>query len=232
MIPELAPLFAGDLAPYAAALTLTDEGRPSDPGTALLDPAFLDARLTLFARRFAVPERRAVASLWAKHHFSNVLTPVLGANLALGRALPVALADIRHMANDGGATCTLVLPHAGTPACGGVERFLPLMDGHLRPLIAALAKTSGLAPKVLWSNFGNLFENVVHAIAGMGIPAAADGTALMAARRLPDGTPNPLFEPVRRTAEGRIRRVCCLRYLMAELDYCSTCPLEAARPVA
>ncbi|GGF58279.1 siderophore-iron reductase FhuF [Azorhizobium oxalatiphilum] len=226
MIPALAPLFTGPLAPYADALGLAPQDAGSEPATALLDPEMLNRRLDQFARRFTQPERRAVASLWAKHHFSNVLTPVIAANLMLGRDLPVALAETRLIADAGGATRTLILPHAGTPVSTGAERFRPLMEGHLRPLITAVAKTSGVGPKVLWSNFGNLFENIVHTATQMKLPAAQDGLALMAARRLPDGTANPLFEPIRRTAEGRTRRVCCVRYLMAELDYCTTCPLE------
>ncbi|HDZ38600.1 MAG TPA: hypothetical protein ENH62_09990 [Marinobacter sp.] len=46
-----------------------------------------------------------------------------------------------------------------------------------------------------------------------------------------DGRRNPLFQPVNyliaTTGEGhdRRRRLCCIRYLIPELDYCSNCPL-------
>ncbi|WP_092160080.1 (2Fe-2S)-binding protein [Bosea sp. CRIB-10] len=64
-------------------------------------------------------------------------------------------------------------------------------------------------------------------------PPVADALTLMAARRLPDGRPNRLFDPVRypeyKDGPTRLRRVCCIRYLIPELGYCSTCPLPDAR---
>lgn len=228
MIPQLAPLFTGELAPFADSLHLEDVDG-AEAGTNLLSPAHLEARLSAFGRRWPAPDRRAVASVWAKHHFSNVLTPVLAANLLMGRDLPVRLAQIRTLTAGDGATIGLVLPHLGGPVEAGIARFMPLLDGHLRPLISALAGLVRIGPKVLWSNFGNQFEALIQQATAMGVPAAADGHALMAARRLPDGSPNPLFEPIRYHEGQRIRRVCCLRYLIPELDYCSTCPLEEAR---
>ncbi|WP_332119516.1 siderophore-iron reductase FhuF [Azorhizobium caulinodans] len=228
MIPELAPLFTGELAPYAHALRL----EPTDgveAGASLLASHSLETRLAAFSRRWAEPDRRAVASVWVKHHFSNVLTPVIAANLLLGRDLPVNLAEVGILTSDDGTTAALILPHLGGRAEAGTGRFLSLIEGHLRPLIGAVAQHVRIAPKVLWSNFGNQFEALIRQASDMGMPAAADGEALMAARRLPDGAPNPLFAPIRYEEGRRLRRVCCLRYLIPELDYCDTCPLEEAR---
>lgn len=228
MIPELAPLFTGELAPFANALRL-GPADGAEAGTDLLSPEILDARLHAFARRWPAPDRRAVASVWAKHHFSNVLTPVIAASLLMGRDLPVGLTDIQTLTAGDGTTTALILPHLGGRADAGMGRFLPLIDGHLRPLIDALARNVRVAPKVIWSNFGNQFEALIRQGDTMGVAAAADGDALMAVRRLPDGAPNPLFEPIRYGEGRRVRRVCCLRYLIQELDYCGTCPLDEAR---
>lgn len=230
MIAELAPLFAGPLAPYARALRTQTDDAAARPGSDLTDPAHLDGWLATFARRFAQPERRAVASLWLKHHVSAVLTPVLAANLLLGRQMPVALEEIRFIPGPEGVAEALVLPHAGTAVSRAdpFARFQPLLEGHLAPLIKATARTSGIAPKVLWGNVGNWFDLLATEAQAMRADGAGDARALLDQERAPNGARNPLFAAVRHTREGRRRKVCCLRYLIAELDLCDTCPLPAA----
>ncbi|MDE1571166.1 siderophore-iron reductase FhuF [Aquabacter sediminis] len=226
MIAALAPLFRGPLAPYAEALRLETDSA-AHPGSVLSDPPFLTAQTRLFARRFAQPERRAVASLWMKHHVSAVLTPVLAANLLLGRQMPVALEEIQVLPGPDGIAKALILRHPGTPISRDDPhaRFAPLLEGHVAPLVKALAKASGIAPKVLWSNVGNWFDGLVGEAEAMGAEGVGEARALLALERAPDGTRNPLFAAVRHTREGRKRRVCCLRYLIPELDLCDTCPL-------
>ena len=95
----------------------------------------------------------------------------------------------------------------------------------------AVAQASGLAPKVLWSNVGNWFDGLAGEAEAMGAAGAGDARALLGLERAPDGTRNPLFAAVRHTPKGRKRKVCCLRYLMPELDLCDTCPLpDPVRP--
>ncbi len=232
MIAELAPLFAGPLAPYANALRLRGEEAAARPGSELIDPAHLDGQMALFARRFAQPERRAVASLWLKHHVSAVLTPVLAANLVLGRQMPVALEEIGFLPGPEGVAVALVLTHAGAAVDSPTpfSRFAPLLDGHVAPLVKAVAKASGIAPKVLWSNVGNWFDVLAGEAQALGAEGAGDARALLAQERTPSGARNPLFAAIRHTPEGRKRKVCCLRYLIPELDLCDTCPLPQAPP--
>lgn len=232
MIAALAPLFRGPLAPYAEALRLHADAA-ARPGSDLSDPDFLAAQMALFSRRFAQPERRAVASLWMKHHVSAMLTPVLAANLLLGRQMPVALEEIDILPGPEGIAAALILRHDGTPVSRAdpFARFSPLLEGHVAPLVKAVAKASGIAPKVLWSNVGNWFDGLTGEAEAMGAEGAGDARALLALERAPTGTRNPLFAAVRHTPEGRKRRVCCLRYLIPELDLCDTCPLpDPVRP--
>lgn len=233
MIAELAPLFRGPLAPYADALRLSADNASGRPGTELADPSALKPQLDRFAHRFVTPEPRAVGSLWLKHHISAVLTPVLAANLLLGRQMPVALDDIRFLPGPDGVAVALVLPHAGEPVIrmDPFARFGTLLEGHIAPVVRAAAKASGATPKVLWSNVGNWFDLLAGQAAAMGAVGADDARTLLAEAHNPDGTRNPLFAPVRHTPEGRRRKVCCLRNLIPELELCETCPLpEAVRP--
>jgi ferric iron reductase protein FhuF len=238
MIPAFAPLFSGDLAVYGERFALASESPPSSPGSDLVDVERLAELLSRFgSRRYPGGDRRAIASLWAKQHFATLLPPFLAIALIAGHEVDVHIDAIGCTFSDDGVTESIHLRDAGKPAApaDALQRFLPLMDGHLVPVITALAAASGVSRKVLWSNAGNMFDFIVRRIEGaIGTrPPVADALALMAARRLPDGKPNPLFDPVRYPDDGegpkRLRRVCCIRYLISELGFCSTCPLPDAR---
>jgi ferric iron reductase protein FhuF len=231
MLTGLEPLFVGPLEAYRDRLVPLDDPRPSVAGLDLLRPDVLSDRLARFARTYERPEPRAVASIWLKHHLAALLPVTVAAALLLGRTLPVALDEVEVVQDDEGRTVALKLPDAGTPSAG---EFEALVAGHLAPLIAALSGASGLAPRVAWSNAGNVLDLLVRQL---GERPLADrrphdaALALMQARRLPDGRPNPLHEPVRLVAGSdgprRRRRVCCLRYLIPPLSLCAGCPLPA-----
>lgn len=238
MIPAFAPLFSGDLAVYGDRFALASESPPSSPGRDLVDPKRIAELLFLFgSRRYPGADPRAVASLWAKYHFATLLPPFLAIALIAEHDIDVRIEAIGCIFSEDGVTQSIHLPDAGRAAApvDAFQRFQPLMDGHLTPLIAAIAAASGVSRKVLWSNAGNMFDFIVRRIEGAigRTVTVTDALTLMAARRQPDGKPNPLFDPVRYPDDGegpkRLRRICCIRYLVPELGYCSTCPLPDAR---
>lgn len=220
-----------------AALTPPEVATPPAdalPAVALLDPGCLDRVLTGFAAQYGAGDRRAVASLWSKWHFSALLAPGLAANLLLERDLPLGLPDLHLGLAPDGHTARLWLAHEGRPLASldAAERFATLIE-HLAPLIAALADFSGAAPRVFWSNAGNYFEYFARALAEhpMALPGTSDEALdLLERRHTPDGARNPLYRPVRYLEAGqdtpcRMRRLCCLRYLLPELELCGNCPL-------
>lgn len=238
MIPAFAQLFSGDLAVYGDRFALASELVPSSPGSDLVDPERLAELLARFGNlRYPGGDRRAVASLWAKQHFATLLPPFLAIALLAGHEVDVSIDTIGCIFSDEGVTQSIHLRDAGKPTASAdaFQRFLPLMDEHLVPVITALAAVSGVSRKVLWSNAGNMFDFIVRRVEQVvgARPAVADALTLMATRRLPDDKPNPLFDPVRYPDDGdglkRVRRVCCIRYLIPDLGYCSTCPLPEAR---
>lgn len=223
-------LLTGPLARYAETLLPPDAPGDAMPGARLLDPDILAEAITRFGRRYAgAADRRACASVWTKHHFAAWLAPGLAVNLLHDVDLPLGLREVQVVLAPEGHTAALRL----TRSHGRVDprdRFATLREGHLAPLIAAASRAGGISPRVLWSNAGNVFESVVRTVERLApqAPGLAEADRLMALRDLPDGSPNPLFAPVRYAEGHRRRRVCCLRYLVEELDYCSTCPLPAA----
>jgi len=232
MLQSLAPIFHGPLAPYADTLVLPGEKPGAIPLPALLAPERLDEALGRVAAHFGGEDRRALASLFSIHYVHILMPVTVVAHLVMGRHLPVALADLSVVLDEDGLPDHFVLPHEGHADAGDdpFARFAPLVFDHLEPVFTALAARSGLSPKVLWTNAGNLFEAILRELEGAGMApgAVAAGDRLIAAPRWPDGRRNPFHAPVR-YAEGpggwrRWRRVCCVRYLLPERGYCSNCP--------
>ncbi|MFP4138362.1 MAG: siderophore-iron reductase FhuF [Halomonas sp.] len=240
MSRTLSVLYLGPLEGLAPPRVSPACGADALPARELLDPAYLDALLDRFGARYGDGDRRAVASLWSKWHFSSLCSHGLAANLLLERDLPLGLDELHLQQSAEGQTNGLVLRHAGKPLgeLDPCSRFATLLDGHLAPLIEALTAASDASPKVFWSNAGNYFEYFAGALADhpMASPGVAEpAQALMERRTLPDGRRNPLYRPVRYIEPvapdkpRRVRRLCCIRYLIGELGYCANCPLECRR---
>jgi ferric iron reductase protein FhuF len=233
MIPELAGLFRGDLVAIGAALVIKDHTRSFEPLADLMQPDRLSVILERFSTCYQKPERRAVASQWSKIYFSKLIVPSVAASLMLDWRLPLDLDVTGITLDEFGRPEAFCLTRAGsaTPSQTAEARFSFVIDAHIAPVIGAIARASGLSQKVLWSNAGNIVENVVS-YCEKSAPAkksVEQARLLLRARRLSSGEPNPLFEPVRYThtceTQVRKRRVCCIRYLIPSLGYCKTCPL-------
>ncbi|MFC4297094.1 siderophore-iron reductase FhuF [Castellaniella hirudinis] len=230
----------GALAPLLPFLA---SGRRDDgrwlPACELLRPDTLAALLDDFAAAEGHPggDGRAIASLWSRWHFWAVLPPLVAA-LLLHRCAPglraVQLSPIHR-------TCGLAWetpvpafsPEAARAAC---ERVV----WQARPLIDALADLSGASPRVFWSNLGNLLEYLVTQLRphpGVCAQMLRAFDALLESPLLADGSPNPVERPVRYEpgpapgGEGarRVRKICCLYYLLPGAELCENCP-SPARP--
>lgn len=236
----LSPLYIGPLKSFPPPRVSMAPEADTLSARNLLDPAYLDALFTRFGARYGHGDRRAVASLWSKWHFSAVTAHGLAANLLLERDLPLGLNDLHLEQSPEGQTTGLVLSHAGKPLAelDTCSRFATLLNEHLTPLVEALATATGASPKVFWSNAGNYLEHFTGALVDH--PMASADVAepawrLMESRTLPDGRRNPLYRPVRYLeadtpgSPRRVRRLCCIRYLIDELGYCGNCPLACRR---
>jgi ferric iron reductase protein FhuF len=233
---QLKELYIGSLAELAPPRIERIPGHNTLPARQLLDTAYLGDLLDRFGAQYGHGDRRAVASLWSKWHFSILAIHALAASLLLDRDLPLGLDDLHLQHSSEGHTSGLVLPHAGR-SLAGVDpclRFATLLDGHLAPLVEALAATTGASPRVFWSNAGNYIEYVAGVLADhpMAPPGVTEPVRTLLERcTLPDGLRNPLYRPVRYIESiepnrpHRVRRLCCIRYLIEGLGYCSNCPI-------
>lgn len=241
MTQALSTLYIGPLEGLTPPRVASTPGPDVLPARALLDPAYLAGLFERFGARYGRGvDCRAVASLWSKWHFSGLVAHGLAANLLLERDLPLGLDDLHLAQSPEGQTTGLELRHSGRPLAelDALSRFATLLDDHLTPLVEALASATGASPRVFWSNAGNYFEYFAGVLPGHPMAAPDVGEpaqALMESRTLPGGRRNPLYRPVRYVepsepgAPARIRRLCCIRYLIDELGYCANCPLDCRR---
>ena len=236
MIPSLAPLFTGPLADHGEKLQLRRQPDNAVPGTRFFQPEVFNAFVDQLQVRYRTDERLALVSLWSKWYFSLFLAPVMAANLLQQLDLPLDLEDTGLQLDDDDRPSALHLAHAGHPLphCTAFERFERLIEGHLQPVIKTLVSASKASPRLFWSNAGNTFEFVtsridLHPLAN--VHSTAPAKEILATRLRPDGRRNPLFAPVYYQAIGtqepqRLRRICCIRYRLPGVGYCSSCPLD------
>ncbi|WP_347975143.1 siderophore-iron reductase FhuF [Foliimonas ilicis] len=232
MIPVLASILTGDLSDFGESFVGQDDTRAFISGQKLLEEDTLRACLERFSKNYNTPEPIAVATLWSKWHISKLLPASMAAIIIADTALPLSIDKIGVVLSEDGHTVAFrVDPDGHNAAHGDVrQRFGNILDHHLAPLFSSLAKVSGIPTKVLWSNAGNVAENVVRAceeLLGADHAGVTAALSLFSSRKWPDGSKNFLFEPVRYVdGEKRQRKLCCLRYRMDSLSLCKTCPLE------
>ena len=238
MIASLAPLFSGPLADYGENLQLASDQQQAVAGSQLFQPDYFATFIGTLAARHGTDDLLALTSIWSKWYFC-FLAPTVAANLLLQRELPIALSDVGVALSAEGKPLGLHLPHDGSPLppCSPFARFSSLIQGHLEPVIEAMARVSKASPRVFWSNAGNLFEFATtqterHPLARADCSAPA--RAILESRLRPDGRRNPLFAPVYYKDVGasepqRLRRICCIRYRLPGVDYCGSCPLDRAK---
>lgn len=180
---------------------------------------------------------RALLSLWSRHYFHTLIPPVVVTSLLTFRRLPLAAAEAAVQLDPQGFPIAVVLPHGGRSAPAPedpFQRFAALADHHLAPLIAVWATELRVAPRLLWANAAGYFAWAVREAEAEDAEAARPGLAVLAADHRPDGTPNPLRDPLRQVEgphgpESR-RTVCCLLYRLPGRGECGHCPLSRAAP--
>ncbi|OEC33741.1 ferric iron reductase protein FhuF [Pseudomonas cuatrocienegasensis] len=236
MIASLAPLFCGPLAEHAEKLQLADPQAPALAGSLLFKPSYFAEFIGTLAERHATGDLLALTSIWSKWYFSSFMASTLAANLLLQRSLPIALDDIGVVLSTQDRPLGLRLPNDGSALlpCPPFERLRTLIEAHLEPAIEVFAEVSRASPRLFWSNAGNTFEFVtsrleLHPLASADCTAPA--RAVLNSRLRPDGRRNPLFAPVHYRDIGtdepqRLRRICCIRYRLPGIGYCSSCPLD------
>jgi ferric iron reductase protein FhuF len=206
MIPRLQPIFQGEWAPWGETLHLAPRWPATAVGLAdwLCQPNALPDALRRYALRWGTGTRdlRAIASAWSMDYLWTLLPPVVAAATVLQHRFPVEAAQIALSLDDLGAPRGFHITNEGLPMPGTstARRYSGLIDGHLRPLFAALHRHTGLAEKVLWSNaaryLGEILDEAQEHLPGPPPTVRADRDQLLghAGRQPGDGLRRPRWD--------------------------------------
>lgn len=178
---------------------------------------------------------RALLSQWSKYYFGLAAPAGIVAARLLRRPLDMSPARTQIVLRAGMPTALYFAVDALKPAIDDpARRYAPMVD-HLREVIDTLAGMARIAPRVLWSNVGNLLDYLLEQCALLPGEEDDHGDAgWLFGPTDADGEPNPLRMPVREVkprsallpSPFRARRVCCVRYeIPGETQLCTSCPL-------
>jgi ferric iron reductase protein FhuF len=221
-----------ELAPYLQNVWL---GTPDDdaariPLTSLSDhrDAMLAAMTALYGGD-AELHARALLSQWSKYYFGLAAPAGVAAARLLGRPLDMS-PERTFVVLKQGMPAAL---HFDADALQAVDadparRYASLV-AHLDSVIGTIAGMAKIAPRVLWSNAGNLLDYLLA-----NCPSIFDDAGIDAGWLFRSGDANPLRTPLRDATPRspllpnpfRARRVCCVRYeIPGETQLCASCPL-------
>lgn len=236
MLDDLNAFFSGDYVAFRDRIVGPEDDRPGLPARDLLTEHGIATALDQFGAAYPGADRRGLVSLWSRYYFLWLTVPSVVANLVLHRELPVGLGELEVILGEDGLPAAFRVPDEGRVWSDRPEpfdRFRTLLEGNFEPLVDGLYHQVKVSRRVLWSNAGNYFEWLVSAMTDYGAPEAtvAPARVILEAPSRPDGTPNPMYQPVRylERSEGpsplRQRRQCCIQYRVPGFGLCGNCPL-------
>ncbi|WP_250503567.1 MULTISPECIES: siderophore-iron reductase FhuF [unclassified Caballeronia] len=221
-----------ELAPYLQNVWL---GKPDDDAqrialTSLADhrDALLAAMIALYGGDAAL-HARALLSQWSKYYFGLAAPAGVAAARLLGRPLDMS-PERTHLVLKEGMPAALHFDADAlrAPDADPARRYASLV-AHLDSVIGMIAGMTKIAPRVLWSNAGNVLDYLLANCRSIFSDADIDAAWLFRA-----GDANPLRTPIRDATPRstvlpnpfRARRVCCVRYeIPGETQLCASCPL-------
>ncbi|GAA3754186.1 hypothetical protein HDA32_004361 [Spinactinospora alkalitolerans] len=214
------------------------DAAPSEPGRHSFaglysDPRLLDARIGLVQELHEPAEPRVSASIAFLGFAAWVCSPALAS--ACGGALLELPAAELHWRHEPGRPIApvLVRPRAaaadpGDPAAVAAGLHRTVVEGHLRPLVAAVRARVRVAERLLWGNAASAVGGAVQMIsrdrpewAGA---ADAIATALIARGPMAGLGTTARPDPAR-PERFFVRRSCCLYYRAPRGSMCGDCSL-------
>jgi len=176
-------------------------------------------------------ENKPLLSLWAQWYIGLMVPPVMLALLTQDRVLDLS-PDHFHVEfhETGRAACFWIDVHEDQNArqLSAQERMEMLVTRALIPVIEALEQTGEINGKLIWSNTGYLIHwylTEMKPLLGDNKVDALRQSCLFATPPSA-GRDNPLF----RTAVPRdgllVRRPCCQRYRLPDVQQCGDCTLK------
>jgi ferric iron reductase protein FhuF len=215
--------------PYRELLTglsSADDPRVAVSLPELLQPRVLDQLLSrIYGPELFATHQPVLVSQWSKYYFMHWLPVMLVSQLAHGWDLPLLPRETGLVLDERGIPLAVRFLEEGEE--GDAQASLePWIASNLRPVVDALSAYGKVPAAVLWGNAGDYLESSLRRLQRLGLKNTAPAEALLANRKLADGRPNPLYQPVRYLGDGRReRRSCCLAGQVEGIGPCAQCPL-------
>lgn len=176
-------------------------------------------------------ENKPLLSLWAQWYFGLQVPALMLSLLTEERALDLSPHHFHvEFHETGRAACFWVdvqEDHALTQA-SSIERMERLVTQALMPVVATLEATGDIHGKLIWSNTGyliNWYLNEMKTLLG-DEQVNALREHLFFAKQLSDGQDNPLWRTVVMREGVLVRRTCCQRYRLPDVQQCGDCTLK------
>ncbi|MFP5078119.1 siderophore-iron reductase FhuF [Rhizobium sp. YIM 134829] len=240
--PGLKTVFAGEHAWCGEKMKVTAALEGAVPLSQFFASGAFEAALQRYGEAHPGGDRRAIVSMWSLYYFSALAIPFIVARRA-ERLLPVSLGTMTIALAEDGLPRAFGLIDEGVWSDEGGEDLaravVPLLRGHLEPVVDRLKSRAGMAPKLAWNNVAVYLDYAFNATATTADAETWPARPLFEADRLADGGVNPFKGCLKRESDemgpepGRLvcrRKVCCLRYLLPGIPSCGAlCALPAQR---
>ncbi|HDI5164661.1 TPA: siderophore-iron reductase FhuF, partial [Salmonella enterica subsp. enterica serovar Paratyphi C] len=176
-------------------------------------------------------ENKPLLSLWAQWYIGLMAPPLMLALLTQARAIDVSAEHIHvEFHETGRAACFWLDVHQDNLATerSPEERMETLIVSALQPVIQALEATGDINAKLIWSNTGyliNWYLTEMKPLLGEALLATLRQRCFFE-KQLSDGQDNPLWRTVVMRDGLLVRRTCCQRYRLPDVQQCGDCTLK------
>ena len=200
-------------------------------------PATLSSLLAVYSDHIyrnqpALPrENKPLISLWAQWYIGLMVPPLMLALLTQEKVLDVSPEHFHvEFHETGRAACFWVdvcedknaTPHSPQ------QRMETLISQALVPVVQALEATGEINGKLIWSNTGYLINWYLTEMKQLLGEATVESLrhALFFEKTLTNGEDNPLWRTVVLRDGLLVRRTCCQRYRLPDVQQCGDCTLK------
>ena len=176
-------------------------------------------------------ENKPLLSLWAQWYIGLMVPPMMLALLTQDVALDISPEHFHvEFHETGRAACFWIDVQEDSQATSlsPQQRMEMLVTRALVPVVDVLEATGEINGKLIWSNTGYLIHWYLTEMKPLLGDEKVDALrqAIFFARQLSDGRDNPLYRTVVPRDGLLVRRTCCQRYRLPDVQQCGDCTLK------
>ncbi|MGG5838541.1 siderophore-iron reductase FhuF [Huaxiibacter chinensis] len=176
-------------------------------------------------------ENKPLLSLWAQWYIGLMVPPLMLALLSQDKALALSPEHFHvEFHETGRAACFWIDVHEDRQATvmSPQARMETLVSQALMPVVEALEATGEINGKLIWSNTGYLIHWYLTEMKALLGDEKVDALrqSCFFTKQLADGRDNPLYRTVVPRDGILVRRTCCQRYRLPDVQQCGDCTLK------